>query len=698
MSTIIEDVSKYKCSPGLVKNDSNECEPLLCPVNSSLTEDPNGQIGCKDDINNSLLLCPDGFNYFREGSNNELKCYSRFALGTPWNPDAVTCADGYAVVSENNEGGFYSKVKYSCQKTESSVNNTISSSSVEKVLHLVDVPENSIVPAGPPGPNYECPSGTYAPTLNDTCMPLVCPSYSTMKKDEETGAIGCNDDNTNNFVVCPYGFVYTLQDGNLSCMAPSADTATCQTGYNAVGLSNGTYTCQKTESPVNNTISSSSNESPLLDNTSTTSPLDDTSPLGNTSTTSSLGDNNEECPTGYAKNNNTNACQYVPFTCPNSADKQGYITFDDFNNPSCILQNEQEGMGVMCPIGSAYVIDESNLLTCLVNPNNIRVKCPSTNDPLAMYVLTPDKNGNPICLPISNQSSSNESSLLGDTSTTSSLGDTSTTSSLGDTSTTSSLGDTSTPPPVDNNNEECSIGSVKNPYTGVCQYVPFTCPNSARGQGLVVFDEENIPSCFINGQGLMCPAGFEYSIDSSDLLTCKEKTNYFDTDKGNCPSTKYVSIADSNGNPMCIANVNQTSSNEPPLFSDTTTLPTFGDPTTPPFGDPTTPPLEDILLPTPVGDTSTPPQEPTIKTVVCPNGYTYSSMINGIMSCSKENQVSVSLECPTGYTYNGSTTEGGMICAPLQQFTSHVYEFKSKRGRTVETFSQNRNGKCKARY
>ena len=231
---------------------------------------------------------------------------------------------------------------------------------------------------------------------------------------------------------------------------------------------------------------------------------------------------------------------------------------------------------------------------------------------------------------------------------------------------------------------------------GACQYIPFKCPDSdTHGRGMGAFDQQNNPLCYLySAAGMtMCPAGFKYSIDSSDLLTCTEISNYSNSDRGNCP-IGYGSETDRNGNPNCIygsSGSNQTSSNEPPLLGDTSTPPPLGDTSTPP-------PVGDTSTPPPVGDTSTPPQEPTIKTVVCPNGYTYSSMINGIMSCSKENQVSVSLECPTGYTYNGSTTEGGMICAPLQQFTSHVYEFKSKRGRTVETFSQNRNGKCKARY
>ena len=34
----------------------------------------------------------------------------------------------------------------------------------------------------------------------------------------------------------------------------------------------------------------------------------------------------------------------------------------------------------------------------------------------------------------------------------------------------------------------------------------------------------------------------------------------------------------------------------------------------------------------------------------------------------------------------------------VANFTSHVYEFKSRKGRNVENFSQNTNGKCKARY
>jgi hypothetical protein len=46
-------------------------------------------------------------------------------------------------------------------------------------------------------------------------------------------------------------------------------------------------------------------------------------------------------------------------------------------------------------------------------------------------------------------------------------------------------------------------------------------------------------------------------------------------------------------------------------------------------------------------------------------------------------------------TLDGAT----LTCLPYapQKFTN-VYEFKSRKGRNVESFSQNTNGKCKARY
>ena len=51
-------------------------------------------------------------------------------------------------------------------------------------------------------------------------------------------------------------------------------------------------------------------------------------------------------------------------------------------------------------------------------------------------------------------------------------------------------------------------------------------------------------------------------------------------------------------------------------------------------------------------------------------------------------KTSITCRRPDGNTYNYSKAG----------FTSNVYDFKSKRERNVESFSQNNNNKCKARY
>ena len=49
--------------------------------------------------------------------------------------------------------------------------------------------------------------------------------------------------------------------------------------------------------------------------------------------------------------------------------------------------------------------------------------------------------------------------------------------------------------------------------------------------------------------------------------------------------------------------------------------------------------------------------------------------------------------------WDGNILASGNFATSNQDgFTSHVYEFKSRKGRNVERFSQNTNGKCKARY
>jgi hypothetical protein len=66
------------------------------------------------------------------------------------------------------------------------------------------------------------------------------------------------------------------------------------------------------------------------------------------------------------------------------------------------------------------------------------------------------------------------------------------------------------------------------------------------------------------------------------------------------------------------------------------------------------------------------------------------------------------LTCGDGYVVNYESDTGKVSCirtasdlsdaSMKQNFTSNVNEFKSRKGRNVESFSQNTNGKCKARY
>ena len=66
------------------------------------------------------------------------------------------------------------------------------------------------------------------------------------------------------------------------------------------------------------------------------------------------------------------------------------------------------------------------------------------------------------------------------------------------------------------------------------------------------------------------------------------------------------------------------------------------------------------------------------------------------------------LTCGVGYVVNYESDTGKVTCIQTasdlsdasmnQNFTSNVNEFKSRKGRNVESFSQNTNGKCKARY
>ena len=90
--------------------------------------------------------------------------------------------------------------------------------------------------------------------------------------------------------------------------------------------------------------------------------------------------------------------------------------------------------------------------------------------------------------------------------------------------------------------------------------------------------------------------------------------------------------------------------------------------------------------------------------IKCPADSTYESTSDdGISTCVGIVKTITAIRCPVGYSYTNTTADGVITCT-LQQnqqnqaFTSHVYEFKSRKGHNVESFSQNTNGKCKARY
>ena len=80
-------------------------------------------------------------------------------------------------------------------------------------------------------------------------------------------------------------------------------------------------------------------------------------------------------------------------------------------------------------------------------------------------------------------------------------------------------------------------------------------------------------------------------------------------------------------------------------------------------------------------------------------GYTYHSISDkGVMTCKKNVSDIQTISCDEGYSVTSVSDQGVGTCVPNQAFTSHVYESKSRKGRNVENFSQNTNGKCKARY
>jgi hypothetical protein len=80
---------------------------------------------------------------------------------------------------------------------------------------------------------------------------------------------------------------------------------------------------------------------------------------------------------------------------------------------------------------------------------------------------------------------------------------------------------------------------------------------------------------------------------------------------------------------------------------------------------------------------------------------------NDIPSLVTEQVDVYTLRCNINYRVNYEGETGRVTCVPIasdaistmtQNFTSNVNEFKSRKGRNVENFSQNTNGKCKARY
>ena len=67
-------------------------------------------------------------------------------------------------------------------------------------------------------------------------------------------------------------------------------------------------------------------------------------------------------------------------------------------------------------------------------------------------------------------------------------------------------------------------------------------------------------------------------------------------------------------------------------------------------------------------------------------------------SIENTNQINV-LKCPIGFKLNYHSNSGIVSCKSIPSgFTSIIYEFKSRKNFNVENFSQNTNGKCKARY
>ena len=101
----------------------------------------------------------------------------------------------------------------------------------------------------------------------------------------------------------------------------------------------------------------------------------------------------------------------------------------------------------------------------------------------------------------------------------------------------------------------------------------------------------------------------------------------------------------------------------------------------------------------PVDQQSPPPPPPHTADITCPEGHKYAGTSDeGITKCTGNVDTIVNITCPHGYSYTNATADGVVTCSQQVQqgFTSNVR--KSKKERKVENFSQNTNGKCKARY
>jgi hypothetical protein len=94
-----------------------------------------------------------------------------------------------------------------------------------------------------------------------------------------------------------------------------------------------------------------------------------------------------------------------------------------------------------------------------------------------------------------------------------------------------------------------------------------------------------------------------------------------------------------------------------------------------------------------------PPPAPHTADITCPDGHKYEETSDeGIIKCTGNVDTVVNITCPDGYSYTNATADGVVTCTQQVQqgFTSNVR--KSRKERKVENFSQNMNGKCKARY